>query len=159
MVIIAIQSLMQLFLFMRDFQNDSGFPFRLTSEKGLPTHTLGRLPGYNSRAQQWVPQWTLSFRLTIKTRVHSSLLEEHAPGTRPNISESHSEISTRVPFCIDGRAKRQASQMLTVKPRRCLGAGLRLATARVVLALVTSALALSYVVDASASGGPQQHPA
>ena len=23
------------------------------------------------------------------------------PGTRPNISESHSEISTRVPFCID----------------------------------------------------------
>ena len=22
------------------------------------------------------------------------------PGTRPNISESHSEISTRVPFCI-----------------------------------------------------------
>ena len=80
-------------------------------------------------------------------------------GTRPKISESHSEISTRVPFCIDGRAKRQASQMLTVKPRRCLGAGLRLATARVVLALVTSALALSYVVDASASGGPQQHPA
>ena len=23
-----------------------------------------------------------------------------SPGTRPNISESHSEISTRVPFCI-----------------------------------------------------------
>ena len=29
-------------------------------------------------------------------------------GTRPNISESHSEISTRVPFCIAG-AGRQAS--------------------------------------------------
>ena len=25
------------------------------------------------------------------------------PGTRPNISESHSETSTRVPFCIEGR--------------------------------------------------------
>ena len=23
------------------------------------------------------------------------------PGTRPNISESHSEVSTRVPFCIE----------------------------------------------------------
>ena len=27
-------------------------------------------------------------------------LSRSSPGTRPNISESHSEISTRVPFCI-----------------------------------------------------------
>ena len=26
---------------------------------------------------------------------------ERVPGTRPNMSESHSEISTRVPFCIE----------------------------------------------------------
>ena len=29
-----------------------------------------------------------------------SLMFGRVPGTRPNISESHSEISTRVPFCI-----------------------------------------------------------
>ena len=29
-----------------------------------------------------------------------SLMFERVPGTRPNTSESHSEISTRVPFCI-----------------------------------------------------------
>ena len=38
------------------------------------------------------------------TRVLISLWDSpmfgRAPGTRPNISESHSEISTRVPFCI-----------------------------------------------------------
>ena len=27
------------------------------------------------------------------------------PGTRPNIGESHSEISTRVPFCIAARRR------------------------------------------------------
>ena len=27
------------------------------------------------------------------------------PGTRPNISESHIEISTRVPFCIAGQGQ------------------------------------------------------
>ena len=26
---------------------------------------------------------------------------QYKPGTRPNISETHSEISTRVPFCIE----------------------------------------------------------
>ena len=31
-----------------------------------------------------------------------SLMFGWVPGTRPNISESHSEISTRVPFCIEG---------------------------------------------------------
>ena len=31
-----------------------------------------------------------------------SLMFGRVPGTRPNISESHSEISTRVPFCIEG---------------------------------------------------------
>ena len=30
-----------------------------------------------------------------------SLMFGRVPGTRPNISESHSEISTRVPFCIE----------------------------------------------------------
>ena len=37
--------------------------------------------------------------------------EHHTPGTRPNTSESHSEISTRVPFCIApwlARARRRA---------------------------------------------------
>ena len=32
-----------------------------------------------------------------------SLMFGRVPGTRPNISESHSEISTRVPFCIQSR--------------------------------------------------------
>ena len=31
-------------------------------------------------------------------------------GTRPIISESHSEISTRVPFCIGGRQKEIAAK-------------------------------------------------
>ena len=32
-----------------------------------------------------------------------SLMFGRVPGTRPNISESHSEMSTRVPFCIEVR--------------------------------------------------------
>ena len=37
------------------------------------------------------------------------------PGTRPNISESHSEISTRVPFCIV--AGRSGAQLIRMLPR------------------------------------------
>ena len=49
---------------------------------------------------------SFSLRQTIQkgTRVLISLWDSlmfgRVPGTRPNISESHSEISTRVPFCI-----------------------------------------------------------
>ena len=32
------------------------------------------------------------------------------PGTRPNISESHSEISTRAPFCIVSQTKGQGTR-------------------------------------------------
>ena len=37
------------------------------------------------------------------------------PGTRPNISESHSEISTRVPFCIV--AGELSSRMVLFQPQ------------------------------------------
>ena len=39
------------------------------------------------------------------------------PGTRPNISESHSEMSTRVPFCIAGEPAVQADLK---KLQRCI---------------------------------------
>ena len=45
--------------------------------------------------------FTLSMgRQEYKKTGEGSLVRGDTPGTRPNISESHSEISTRVPFCI-----------------------------------------------------------
>ena len=44
----------------------------------------------------------------LNTKGYSSAYPAAFLGTRPNISESHSEISTRVPFCIAPQAERDA---------------------------------------------------
>ena len=48
-------------------------------------------------------QYTKGTRVLIS--LCDSLMFGRVPGTRPNISESHSEISTRVPFCIAPAAR------------------------------------------------------
>ena len=46
-----------------------------------------------------------------------SLMFGRVPGTRPNISESHSEISTRVPFCITKSGTHAAARRVRARPR------------------------------------------
>ena len=48
------------------------------------------------------------------------------PGTRPNISESHSEINTRVPFCIATGLRRQPDdrmRLLALRSARHIARG------------------------------------
>ena len=50
-----------------------------------------------------------------------SLMFGRVPGTRPNTSESHSEISTRVPFCIADCALGGPQAAQARHERRALG--------------------------------------
>ena len=54
-----------------------------------------------------------------------SLMFGRVPGTRPNMSESHSEISTRVPFCIAGawrqHCRARAARCVCVLPQPAAG--------------------------------------
>ena len=53
--------------------------------------------GLQRRVASALPSIQKGTRVLIS--LWNSLMFGRVPGTRPNISESHSEISTRVPFC------------------------------------------------------------
>ena len=84
--------------------------------------------GYTHLTEQMV-RWQASYQVRrvrpraiqkgtrVLISLWDSLMFGRVPGTRPNISESHSEIRTRVPFCIAG-ADRSAATRCAQSTRR-----------------------------------------
>ena len=60
-----------------------------------------------------VPPWGTRVLISL----WDSLMFGRVPGTRTNISESHSEISTRVPFCIATCSRRPPHRKGTQRQR------------------------------------------
>ena len=91
----------------------TGQPGR-TDEAHLTQELVGRLAERAAR-----PVWQYALAIQKGTRVLISLWDSlmfgQVPGTRPNSSESHSEIRTRVAFCIPAIAPRQATPRISTR--------------------------------------------
>ena len=87
----------------------------------LPPVCLSRrhLSASHARSRRSLPPRSLDRPAASLCHVARALpAHDKAPGTRPNISEFHSEISTRVPFCIaTAREGRPLTRGASTSPR------------------------------------------